>query len=47
MQLAKQMGISYCKALQMMYANARAFGDFKLARAIQQQQKTDGCRHRG
>jgi RHS repeat-associated protein len=43
-QLAKELNISYCEALQMIYQAARAAGNFKKANDTKATQKQDGCR---
>ncbi len=42
--LAKELGVSYCEALQMIYDAARAAGNSKKANDTKATQKQDGCR---
>jgi RHS repeat-associated protein len=43
-QLAKELKISYCEALQLIYEAARYAGNFKKANDTKATQKQDGCR---
>jgi RHS repeat-associated protein len=43
-QLARDLGISYCEALQKIYQAARAAGNSKKANDTKATQKQDGCR---